>query len=85
MDSNIAVNLQNYQQQSLAERQQLKRLVLQNEARQEQSEVQCGYFPTVYYWTLTCSACGQARWDQMEGLSWIVSGLHRIIDGCEIL
>lgn len=41
MDSNIAVNLQNYQQQSLAERQQLKRLVLQNEARQEQSEVQC--------------------------------------------
>jgi regulator of nonsense transcripts 2 len=43
MDSNIAVNLQNYQQQSLAERQQLKRLVLQNEARQEQSEVQCEY------------------------------------------
>lgn len=43
MDSNIAVNLQAYQQQSLAERQQLKRLVLQNEARQEQSEVQCGY------------------------------------------
>ena len=43
MDSNIAVNLQNYQQQSLAERQQLKRLVLQNEARQEQSEVQCRY------------------------------------------
>jgi len=41
MDSNIAVNLQNQQQQSLAERQQLKRLVLQNEARQEQSEVQC--------------------------------------------
>jgi hypothetical protein len=41
MDSNIAVNLQAYQQQSLAERQQLKRLVLQNEARQEQSEVQC--------------------------------------------
>jgi len=43
MDSNIAVNLQNYQQQSLAERQQLKRLVLQNEARQEQSEVQCEF------------------------------------------
>lgn len=40
MDSNIAVNLQAYQQQSAAERQQLKRLVLQNEARQEQSEVQ---------------------------------------------
>lgn len=45
MDSNIALNLQNYQQQSLAEKQQLKRLVLQNEARQGQSEVQseCPY------------------------------------------
>jgi hypothetical protein len=40
MDSNIAMNLQSYQQQSLAERQHLKKLVLQNEARQEQSEVQ---------------------------------------------
>jgi hypothetical protein len=48
MDSNIAVNLQNYQQQSLAERQQLKRLVLQNEARQEQSEVQCEYLMILY-------------------------------------
>jgi len=48
MDSNIAVNLQNYQQQSLAERQQLKRLVLQNEARQEQSEVQCEYLAVFY-------------------------------------
>ena len=48
MDSNIAVNLQNYQQQSLAERQQLKRLVLQNEARQEQSEVQCKYLVILY-------------------------------------
>lgn len=45
MDSNIAVNLQNYQQQSLAERQQLKRLVLQNEARQEHAEVQSMWHP----------------------------------------
>jgi hypothetical protein len=45
LESSIAVNLQNYQQQSLAERQQLKQLVLQNEARQEQSEVQCKLYP----------------------------------------
>lgn len=40
MESSIAVNLQNYQQQSLAERQHLKQLVLENERRQGQSEVQ---------------------------------------------
>jgi len=58
MDSNIAVNLQAYQQQSLAERQQLKRLVLQNEARQEQSEVQCEYLSSKVGYKLTVSACG---------------------------
>jgi regulator of nonsense transcripts 2 len=40
MDSNIAMKLQTNQLQSQAERQQLKRLVLQNEARQGQSEMQ---------------------------------------------
>ena len=58
MDSNIAVNLQAYQQQSLAERQQLKRLVLQNEARQEQSEVQCEYLSRKVGHELTISPCG---------------------------
>jgi regulator of nonsense transcripts 2 len=46
MESSIAVNVQNYQQQSLAERQHLKRLVLENERRQGQSEVQGESLPS---------------------------------------
>jgi regulator of nonsense transcripts 2 len=40
MDSAIAVNSRTYQLQNKAEQEQLKRLVLQNERRQEQSEKQ---------------------------------------------
>jgi len=41
VDSAIAVNSRSYRLQSKAEQEQLKRLVLQNERRQETSDLQC--------------------------------------------
>ena len=42
VDSSIALNSMSHQQKNRAEQEQLKRLVLQNERRQEKSEMQGG-------------------------------------------
>lgn len=46
VDAGLAVNLRTHQEQSKAEQEQLKRLVLQNKTRQERAEMQGEHSPS---------------------------------------